>query len=106
MPVISKPVTPAPSLLYNGINIPPSSLSKTYLYYGQLGQHLIVKMLIAVLKIVQAAQPPLPLPPLPPLPPISLGVKEIPKARGSKVKVKVLNKIYTREIPKIYLEIR
>jgi hypothetical protein len=63
-------------------------------------------MLVAVLKIVQAAQPPPP-PPLPPLPPpISLGVKEIPKERGSKVKVKVLNKIYTCKIPKIYLEIR
>ena len=59
-------------------------------------------MLVAVLKIVQAAQPPLP--PLPP--PTSLGVKEIPEVRGSKVEVKVLNKIYAREIPKIYLEIR
>jgi len=61
-----------------------------------------------VLKIVQAAQPPLPLPPLPPLlplSPISLGVKEIPKVRASKIEVKVLNKIYIREIPKIYLEI-
>ena len=55
-------------------------------------------MLTTILKIVQAAQPPPPLLfPLPP--PISLGVKEIPKIRGSKVKVKVLNKIYTREIP-------
>ena len=55
-----------------------------------------------MLKIVQAAQPPLPPlpPPPPPPPPISLGVKEIPKVRGSKVKVKVLNNIYTREIPK------
>jgi hypothetical protein len=69
-------------------------------------------MLRAVLKIVQAAQPPPPLPPLPllppllPLSPISLGVKEIPKARGSKVKVKVLNEMYAREIPKTHLEIR
>jgi hypothetical protein len=41
-------------------------------------------------------------PPLspPPPPPTSLGVEEIPKVRGFKVKVKVLNKIYTREIPK------
>ena len=35
-------------------------------------------------------------------PPISLGVEEIPKIRGFKVEVKVLNKIYTREIPKIW----
>ncbi len=55
-------------------------------------------MLGAVLKIVEAAQPPLP-------PPTSLGVKEIPKVRGSKIEVKVLNKMYTHEIPKIYLEI-
>jgi len=52
MPVIFKPVTPAPLLPYNGINIPPSSLSKTYLHYRQLAQYLIVKMLAAVLKIV------------------------------------------------------
>ena len=51
------------------------------------------------------ALPPLPPPPLLPSL-ISLGVKEIPKVRGSKVEVKVLNKIYAREIPKIYLEIR
>ena len=36
--------------------------------------------------------------PLPPL--ISLGVEEIPKNKSSKVKVKVLNKIYTYKIPK------
>ena len=42
------------------------------------------------------------LPPLSPLPPfISLGVKEIPKNKDSKVEVKVLNKIYTCKIPKI-----
>ena len=64
-----------------------------------------MEMLRAVLKIVQAAQPPPP--PLPPLPPFtSLGVKEILKARGSKIKVKVLNKMYARKIPKTYLEIR
>ena len=41
------------------------------------------------------------LPPLSPLPPpTSLGVEEIPKDKGSKVEVKVLNKMYTREIPK------
>ena len=38
--------------------------------------------------------------PLPP--PTSLGVKEIPKNKGFKVEVKVLNKIYTREISKIW----
>ena len=105
MPVAFKPVTPAPLLPYNSINTPLSSPSQTHLHYGQLAQHLIVKMLVAVLKIVQAAQPPLP--PLPSLPPpTSLGVKEIPEVRGSKVKVKVLNEIYAREIPKTYLEIR
>ena len=52
MPVTSKPVTPAPLLLYNGTNIPPSSLSQTHLYYSQLAQHLIIEMLAAVLKIV------------------------------------------------------
>ena len=51
------------------------------------------------------AQPPLSLPPPPPLFSISLGVKEIPKVRGSKIEVKVLNKIYVYEIPKIHLEI-
>jgi len=73
-----------------------------------LAQYLTIKILIAALKIVQATQatqaPPPPLPPPPP--PTSLGIKEIPKARGSKVKVKVLDKIYTRETPNIYLEIR
>jgi hypothetical protein len=46
----------------------------------------------------------LPSPPLLSLlpPPISLGVEEIPKDKGFKIKVKVLNKIYTREIPKIW----
>jgi hypothetical protein len=58
-------------------------------------------MLVAILKIVQAALSFLPL--LSPLPPsTSLGVKEIPKNRGSKVKVKVLNKIYTCKIPKTW----
>ena len=52
MLVISKPITPAPLLSYNSINTPPNSLSQTHLYYRQLVQHLIVKMLIAVLKIV------------------------------------------------------
>ena len=33
---------------------------------------------------------------------MSLGVEEIPKDKGSKVEVKVLNKMYTREIPKIW----
>ena len=61
-------------------------------------------MLTAILKIVQAAQPPPPLL-LPPPPFTSLGVKEIPKVRGSKVKIKVLNEMYTREIPKIYFKI-
>jgi hypothetical protein len=83
MPVASKPVTPAPSLPCDGMNTPPGSPSQTHPHYRQLAQHLIVKMLAAILKIVQAAQPPPPppppLPPLPPLPPpISLGVKEIP----------------------------
>ena len=36
----------------NGINTPPGSLSQTYLHYRQLAQYLIVKMLIAILKIV------------------------------------------------------
>jgi hypothetical protein len=31
---------------------------------------------------------------------MSLGVEEIPKDKGSKVEVKVLNEIYTCEIPK------
>jgi len=31
---------------------------------------------------------------------MSLGVEEMPKVRGSKVEVKVLNKIYAREILK------
>ena len=58
-----------------------------------------------MLKIVQAIQPPPPsLFPLPP--PINLRVKEIREVRGFKVEVKVLNEMYTREIPKIYLEIR
>ena len=52
MPVASKLVTPAPSLPCDGINIPPSSLSQTHLYYRQLAQYLIVKMLAAILKIV------------------------------------------------------
>jgi len=105
MPVTSKPVTLAPLLPYNSINTPPSSPSQTYLYYGQSAQHFIVKMLAVMLKIVQVALPPPPPPlPLPPL--ISLGVKEIPEVRGSKVEVKVLNEMYAREIPKIYLEIR
>ena len=55
MPVVSKPITPVPSLPYNGINIPPGSLSQMYLYYGQSAQNLIIKMLVAVLKIVQVA---------------------------------------------------
>ena len=66
-------------------------------------QHLIIEMLRVVLKIVQAAQPPPP--PPPPLPFMSLGVEEIPEARGFKIEVKVLNEIYAREIPKTYLEI-
>jgi hypothetical protein len=33
---------------------------------------------------------------------ISLGVEEIFKIRGFKVKVKVLNKMYTHKIPKIW----
>jgi len=61
-------------------------------------------MLAAVLKIVQAAQSPPP-PPPPPPPPTSLGVEEIPKVRGSKVKVKVLNKMYTCKIPKTHFKI-
>jgi len=36
---------------------------------------------------------------------MSLGVKEIPEVRGSKVEVKVLNEMYACEIPKIHLEI-
>jgi len=62
-------------------------------------------MLITILKIVQAAQPP--------PPPLfflllftSLGVKKIPKVKGFKVEVKVLNEMYACEIPKIHLEIR
>jgi hypothetical protein len=45
------------------------------------------------------ALPPPPFLPPPP-PPMSLGVKEIPKVRGFKIEVKVLNKIYTYKIPK------
>jgi len=105
MPVASKPVTPALLLPCDGTNTPPSSPSQTRLYYKQSAQHFTIKMLRVVLKIVQAAQPPPP--PPPPLPlPTSLGVKEIPEARGSKIKIKVLNEMYAREIPKIYLEIR
>ena len=52
MLVISKPVTLVPLLPCDGINIPPSSLSKTYLYHGQSAQYFIVEILIAVLKIV------------------------------------------------------
>ena len=79
-----------------------------YLYYRQLVQNLIIEMLIVVLKIIQAAQPPPPPPPLPPLPLLSftsLGVKEIPKVRGSKINVKVLNEMYVHKIPKTHLEI-
>ena len=104
MPVTSKPVTPAPLLLCNDINTPPSSLSQTHLHYGQSAQHFTVEILAAVLKIVQAAQPPPP--PPPPLPPFtSSGVKEIPEVKSSNIEVKVLNKMYAYEIPKTYLEI-
>jgi len=105
MPVASNPVTPAP-LPCNSINTPPSSPSQTHLYYGQSAQHLIVEKLAALLKIVQTIQPPLPPLPLPPPSPTSLGVKEIREVRGSKVEVKVLNKIYAYKIPKTHLEIR
>ena len=33
---------------------------------------------------------------------MSLGVEVIPKDKSSKVKVKVLNEMYTHEIPKIW----
>ena len=102
MLVVSKPITPAPLLPYN---TPPGSPSQMHLHYGQSAQHLIVEMLAAVLKIVQAVQPPLP--PLPPPPPLmSLGVEKIREVRGFKVEVKVLNEMYAREIPKTYLETR
>jgi len=52
MLVAPKPITPSPLLPCNSINTPPGSLSQTHPYYGQLAQDLIVKMLIAVLKIV------------------------------------------------------
>ena len=52
MLVVSKPVTPAPLLPYDGMNTPPSSLSQTHLYYGQLAQNLIIKIFVAILKIV------------------------------------------------------
>jgi len=95
---------PAPSLLCNSINTPPSSPSQTHLHYKQSAQHFTVKVLAAMLKIIQAAQPP----PSSSLSPLftSSGVEEISKVKGSKVKVKVLNKMYACEIPKTHLEIR
>jgi len=103
MPVISKPITPALSLLCNSINTPPSSPSQTHLHYKQSVQHFIIEVLAAMLKLVQVAQPP-PLP-SPPLLFTSSGVEEIPKVRGSKVEVMVLNKMYACKIPKTHLEI-
>jgi len=104
MPVISKPITLAPLLPCNSINTPPNSPSQTYLHYRQLIQHLIVKILTAILKIIQVALPFLPsLLSLFPL--INLKIKEILEVRGFKVRIKVLNEIYTREIPKTHLKI-